>query len=405
MVMAVRARIRNVHYQLRNNTNTIAALMVLFLALIAAILYLNEKELQENHSIIPAPISTGTMPVYQSPSPSPLIHHLSDISPTPTAVPAPLPSLLPNPSPLPNTIPIAKPDTGNNASAVEALPDAVSTVIPDSEYDTRTDGAMPDAVPTVNPDAGSNASADGTLPDTAPTAKPVAPTLPPPLPTPSQETVLKKVLVVIDPGHGGIDPGTCSIYRENFYEKNINLDIAIKLKTLLEQSRIPVLLTRESDVEVIQSGKYDANESIRERSEIANRNHATLFISIHVNAYDTKIPGGERHHGTEIYHAGKTHGAFTSRQFAEIMGKAVDKKTETRYNGVIERKFGVLRLSEMPALLIETAYLTNKEDHKLLESNDFRSNMAGGIHDGIVEILKTMGAYKKDETWCILVKE
>ena len=218
MVMAVRARIRNVHYQLRNNTNTIAALMVLFLALIAAILYLNEKELQENHSIIPAPISTGTMPVYQSPSPSPLIHHLSDISPTPTAVPAPLPSLLPNPSPLPNTIPIAKPDTGNNASAVEALPDAVSTVIPDSEYDTRTDGAMPDAVPTVNPDAGSNASADGTLPDTAPTAKPVAPTLPPPLPTPSQETVLKKVLVVIDPVMVVLIPHLLHI-RENFYEK------------------------------------------------------------------------------------------------------------------------------------------------------------------------------------------
>jgi N-acetylmuramoyl-L-alanine amidase len=59
----------------------------------------------------------------------------------------------------------------------------------------------------------------------------------------------------------------------------------------------------------------------------------------------------------------------------------------------------------MPALLIETAYLTNKEDHKRLESNEFRNAMAEGMYDGIIEILKTMGAYKKNETWCISVED
>lgn len=205
---------------------------------------------------------------------------------------------------------------------------------------------------------------------------------------------------MIDPGHGGIDPGTCSIYKKELYEKDINLDIALRVKAFLEHSNVPILMTRESDTEVYQTTKYDSVEELRERPRIANKNGATLFVSIHVNAYDTNLSGGEHHNGTEIYHADKTHGVYTSKKFAEMMGKAIDQKTQTKYNGVITKNFSVLRLSNMPALLVETAYLTNKEDHKRLESDEFRNAIAEGIYDGIIEIIKTMGAHKKNETWC-----
>lgn len=398
MVMAICVKIRNMHYRLRNSTNTIAVLMVLFLTFIAAILYLNE---QESYSAASAPMSPCITPVKYSPS-------ISKAKDSVTSSPAANPpesfttadSLTETPSPSPMKHLLDTPSVSPTAHLLEApSPSPSIHQLPDSS-------PMPVAVqePTPSP-LPSVLSKPSPLPDTNPTAIPVAPALSPAITKPPQKTALRKVLIVVDPGHGGIDPGTCSIYQTNLYEKDINLDIALKLKTLLEDAQIPVLMTRESDVEVFQSNQYDNDENIRERPRIANRNQATLFISIHVNAYDTKLPGGERHHGTEIYHAGKTHGAFTSKQFAEIMGKAIDKKTETRYNGVLEKNFGVLRLSEMPALLIETAYLTNKEDHSRLESNEFRSVMAEGIYDGITEILKTMGAYKQNETWCILAKD
>ena len=375
MVMTMRTKMRKSYYQLRNSTNTIAVIMVLFLSFIAAILYLNEKELSEKEQI-------NTVPQQQS------------ISPTgSTKNDAPGLFLPASPSPLPSSIFITV------ESSISYSPTPAPTTLDIPPMQDSSSGS--ETVESVTPVQ----TKPSPLPDAVPAIKLVTPSASPAAASPPEKTAMKKVLVVIDPGHGGIDPGTCSIYQEKLYEKDINLDIARKLKTLLENSQIPVLLTRESDVEVLQSNQYDNDANIRERPAIANRNNATLFISIHVNAYDTKLPGGELQHGTEIYHAGKTHGAFTSKQFAEMMGKAIDKKTETRYNGVLKKNFGVLRLSGMPALLIETAYLTNREDHKLLESDEFRSAMAEGMHDGIMDILETMGAYKKNGTWRISVND
>lgn len=212
---------------------------------------------------------------------------------------------------------------------------------------------------------------------------------------PSPTPVLPKTLVVIDPGHGGVDPGVISLYKEGFYEKDIVLDISLKLKTLLEGSEISVLMTRDTDTEVYRLKPYNSDEDVRERPRFANENNATLFVSIHVNSFDTKIKNGDKYNGTEVYYFEKTFGELTSRQFAEIMGNAIIEKVDTNYRGIKHNDFGVLRLSDNPALLIETAFITNKEDHKRLESDEFRMNMAQGIHNGIIEILKLMGAYDK----------
>ncbi len=417
LVTATRLKIRNAWYQLRNSINTIAVLMVLFLSLIAAILYFNERELLKNeqavHVSIQSPSPTGINSLKDIPGLLPSVKptpvHSSEsfvdessisylITPAPAASNiTPVQDSPPISEPLESAAPLPDAIVSNPQSAPEPTPDALS---PASSIHQMSDNS-----PTPTAAQQPTSSPPTPLQDIIPTVKLITPTVSPLVSTSPQKTALKKVLVVIDPGHGGIDPGTCSIYKKDLYEKDINLDIALKLKALLQDSQVSLLMTRESDVEVFQSINYDSDENIRERPRIANRNKATLFVSIHVNAYDTKLPGGERYNGTEIYHAGKTHGAFTSKQFAEIMGKAIHKKTDTNYNGVLTKSFGVLRLSDMPALLIETAYLTNKEDHKRLESNEFRNAMAEGIHDGIINILETMGAYKKNEAWCILVND
>ena len=72
----------------------------------------------------------------------------------------------------------------------------------------------------------------------------------------------------------------------------------------------------------------------------------------------------EVYNGTEIYHQGKKHGEYSSKDFATMMGEEIDAVTDTKYNGVIKEDFGVTRLSEMPAVLVETVYITNPEDHQ-----------------------------------------
>jgi len=161
------------------------------------------------------------------------------------------------------------------------------------------------------------------------------------------------------------------------------------------------MMTREEDKELHSYWKED----LWARPRLANEAGATFFVSIHVNAFDTKLKNWDVYNGTEIYHYGKTHGEFTSKQFAEIMGEEINSVTDTNYNGISVQDYAVLRMSNMPALLVETAYITNKADHERLKSDEFRDNMVQGIFNGTMRILETMGAFKEDDVYKILVDQ
>ncbi len=243
-------------------------------------------------------------------------------------------------------------------------------------------------------------------PTPAPTPTPTPMPTPTPIPTPAPTPlppgkVLNDVIVCIDPGHGGRDPGTVSPYDTTVYEKDIVLDMSFRLKKKLEDTGIQVVMTREEDKEL----HYYVDEDIWARPRLANEAKATFFVSIHVNAFDTKQKNWDIYKGTEIYHYGKTHGEFTSKQFAKIMGEEIDAVTDTQFNGISAQDYGVLRLSEMPALLIETAYITNKADFERLLTDEFREDMVQGIYNGTMSILDTMGAYKEDGIYKILSDE
>lgn len=414
-VRSLNLKIRNVQYHLKSLSNALAVILVLFLAFIAAILYLNDRYLSEKET--ESTVQSLTPPAYayskQVPSASPsfiptprpatgLISRGDSIS-SEKITPVPTPEVVITPIQVSSSISTVKDYLSPSPDAASPKPTKAPHLESSPPVPSLT--SLAKITPPVTPQEPQPTSIPAITPKPTP-EKEVTP-LPAVTPITPEKTAStrkasdKEVLVVIDPGHGGKDPGTCSIYKEELLEKDINLDIALKLKAFLESSKVPILMTRESDNEEYLTTKYDYSENLRIRPEIANRNNATLFVSIHVNAYDTKLPGGEKYHGTEVYYTDKVYGSLTNKQFAELMGKAIDRKTETKYNGVIQRSFTVLRLSNMPALLIETAYLTNKEDHRRLESDTFRSSMAEGIHDGIIEIIKAMGAYMEKETWLI----
>ena len=185
-------------------------------------------------------------------------------------------------------------------------------------------------------------------------------------------------LVVIDAGHGGYDPGAVGLSGRN--EKEFNLDIAIKLKERLTQEHgFRVYLTRDDDYFV----------DLYERAELANALNATLFVSIHANASDINPEAN----GIETLYfpsdADIVTDVFTSYNFAEMMQKKLVARLQTTDRGIVQRpNLVVLRKTNMPAILVETAFVTNKNDLLNLSRSAFRKSIANAIGESIIEALK-----------------
>ncbi|NLU33096.1 MAG: N-acetylmuramoyl-L-alanine amidase [Clostridiaceae bacterium] len=221
---------------------------------------------------------------------------------------------------------------------------------------------------------------------------------PPPTPTPQpidipEGKTMEKVVIVIDPGHGESDPGTVSP-GEDLYEKDVTLDIGLKVRDLLTDAGINTIMTRDRDKRLDDS---DQKHDLWLRAQVANDNNATLFVSIHVNAYDLKSKGARQVNGMEvIYHRGKQpmYDDFDSKDFAEIMAKTIQQYNGIYFRGLISNDLSVLRNTRMPAVLVETAFITNQEDYERLKSDEFRTNTAIGIVEGIKQALEAIQAFE-----------
>lgn len=190
--------------------------------------------------------------------------------------------------------------------------------------------------------------------------------------TPAKEG---ETLVVIDAGHGGIDPGAC---KGTAYEKDINLQIALNLEKLLEAKNINVFMLRQDDTFV---GLYD-------RPYIANALNATLFLCIHNNSIDsTKVSGTE----TLYYPENEGDTSFTGEKFARLVQDSLISKLNTVNRKTIERPgLVVLRHTKMPAALSEIGFLTNPTDLKNLLSEAFQQKTAEALCDAIVKSLEQL---------------
>ena len=219
-------------------------------------------------------------------------------------------------------------------------------------------------------------------------------------------------VVVIDAGHGGDDPGAIGVTKTR--EKDITLAIALKLGKLIEKS-LP-------DVQVVYTRKTDNFVELYRRGQIANQHEGKLFISIHCNSMPRKKSAET---GFEIYllRPGKTENAVHiaerenevvkleqgyekhyqqlteenfilltmaqsayvkySEQFAEILQSEMGKHLEIPNNGVKQAGFYVLVGASMPNVLVETAFLSNKHDEKILKSAKGQQRIAEAIFNGV----------------------
>lgn len=212
--------------------------------------------------------------------------------------------------------------------------------------------------------------------------------------------------IVIDPGHGGWDNG--AVGQRGVREKDVTLAVALKLFQILEaNSNARVYLTRQDDFYV----------PLRERTLIANRHRADLFVSLHCNSMETKTRGG-----TEIYYCSEKASDKMAAQVAERENAVAQKEEEqaiekgfvdvegilfslerklyweesgkiskqvidrmvpllgTVNRGVKSANFSVLRTAKMPAILVEIAFVSNIEEERKLNTDSFQKKAAEAIY-------------------------
>jgi N-acetylmuramoyl-L-alanine amidase len=218
----------------------------------------------------------------------------------------------------------------------------------------------------------------------SPAGPPVAPLAPQPQDTPwkfAPPPTPGGRLIVIDPGHGGDDFGTA---HNGLVEKNLTLDISLRLRTLLTQAGWIVRLTRETDIDPVSpallaafAGDGRPNPSdrayLQTRCDVANNAGARLFISIHVNYADAPSV-----HGTTFYYS-KTQDV----PFAQTLERSVIPFAGTQDDGVVKSNLYVTKHTTMPAVLIETGFISNPGDVRQLSDPAFLQNVAVGIAAGV----------------------
>ena len=176
-----------------------------------------------------------------------------------------------------------------------------------------------------------------------------------------------RTVVVVDPGHGGGDPGAVGI--GGIHEADIVLDVAQQVASLLEKQGVQAVLTRQDDREV----------ELEPRVDLADRLNADLFVSIHANSIDLSRPDVN---GLETYYY-DSGGALA----ASIHNSLVNA-TGMPDRGIRQARFYVLTETSMPAVLVEIGFVTGRDDAARLNSSTSRSQIAAAIVQGILRYLQ-----------------
>jgi len=178
----------------------------------------------------------------------------------------------------------------------------------------------------------------------------------------------EKYTVVLDAGHGGEDGGTV---EQTATEKEINLAVVLKMRELLENQGICVVLTREQDIFI----------KLEERVRVANGEKADLFVSIHCNYYekDSSI------YGLECYYC---KGAEEGKYYAERILETIEKSGEIVSRNVKPSGYYILKNTTVPAVLVEAGYLSNYNERNQLISGEYQGKLSQELVEGIVEGLE-----------------
>ena len=179
---------------------------------------------------------------------------------------------------------------------------------------------------------------------------------------------LNELKIIVDPGHGDHDPGASGF---GYQEKNVVLDVSLRMKKYFQQTPLQVQLTRETDVFV----------TLANRGSFAQRNNGDLFVSVHANALNGSANGQE----TFYYAANNTANSTNSKALATYIHERMQEAWGLRDRGVKYGNYSVLRENTVPAALAEIGFIDNKTDNAYIASANRREQIARAIFLGTLD--------------------
>lgn len=196
--------------------------------------------------------------------------------------------------------------------------------------------------------------------------------------SPDMTPGIKGKTIVVDAGHGGSDSG--AVGPSGLMEKTVTLAVAKKVQNLLTQSGARVIMTRTRDVDVYAPNATDKQE-LQARCNVANRDsRASLFLSIHCNAFSNPAANG-----VETYYCA---GSGRGQELASYLNQELVRAGGLFNRGVKTANYYVLRHTSMPASLVELAFITNPNEERLLRSDAYQNKLAQAIVRGISRYFK-----------------
>lgn len=199
--------------------------------------------------------------------------------------------------------------------------------------------------------------------------------------TQSEKTAAKKICIVIDAGHGGSDPGKVGV--NDALEKDINLALALRLKDLLEQKGIDVVLTRDSDegLYAVDATNKKASD-MQKRCEIISDANPIFTISIHQNSYPS-----EEVSGAQVFYYGQSKDGET---LANILQNSLISRVDPNNKRIAKANdsYYLLKKTPTPTVIVECGFLSSPVEADLLLDENYQNKLTRAIYMGIIEYLQ-----------------
>ncbi|MGD2199191.1 N-acetylmuramoyl-L-alanine amidase [Lysinibacillus fusiformis] len=182
---------------------------------------------------------------------------------------------------------------------------------------------------------------------------------------------LQNRVIILDPGHGGKDPGTV---KGSVSEKSITLKVSTQVKQLLENAGAKVYMTRTGDT----------YPSLQDRVDFTQANYGEIFVSVHVNS-----AANSSAQGTETYYAISTGDMYQEDiDLATFVNNQIVNNLNMKNRGVKQEQYYVIRNMVIPSILVELGFLTNTEDHNKMTNDQYVNLFAESIYNGILQYYK-----------------
>jgi len=193
-----------------------------------------------------------------------------------------------------------------------------------------------------------------------------------------QSLPLSGKIIVLDPGHGGPDPGAV---QGEAIEKDISLSVSIMLRDYLQQQGALVLMTRETDIDLADEDLKGYSrrkvQDLKRRVDLINHSEADFFASIHLNA----IPS-PKWKGAQTFYSGHYK---ESKRGAKFIQEELRRNLEnTNREAKTSESIYLLKKSEIPGVLVEIGFLSNPTEREMLRQEDYQEQVAASIYQGIM---------------------